>query len=138
MIIITEDKNWDAKVVLEAVKGMLNECYSDKYDFKIRQKDFDNGREQGYALEIDYVNGQWLFMDSFHVVFARNRNSDSTVVYTGKETFYNEYIKEEFWSTAKLFDYKKHMKAAEYVVKTIIQKVDEIIKTQKEAVTCQQ
>lgn len=138
MIIITEDKNWDAKVVLEAVKGILSECYSDKYDFKIRQKDFDNGREQGYALEIDYVNGQWLFMDSFHVVFARNRNSDSTVVYTGKETFYNEYIKEEFWSTAKLFDYKKHMEAAEYVVKTIIQKVDEIIKTQKEAVTCQQ
>ena len=117
---------------------MLNAGYGDRYDIKIRQKDFDNGREQGYALQIDCVNGQWLFREAFHVVFARNRNSDSTVVYTGKEAFYNDCIKEEFWSTAKLFDYGKQMDAAEYVVKTIIQKVDEIIKTQKEAVTCQQ
>lgn len=126
MIKLTETKNKQAKVVLEAVKMLLDQLNPDKYDFEVLQRDFDNGREQGYVIELTDVNKKWLMYDGLHVAFAEHHNSDSIVVYTDKGSYSPDTIKESFWNSSKTFTYGSILEAAEYVVEIIKNRVNEL------------
>lgn len=126
MIKFTETKNKQAKVVLEAVKMLLDQLNPDKYDFEVLQRDFDNGREQGYVIELTAVNNKWLLHEGLHVAFAEYHNSDSIVVYTDKDSYYPETIKESFWNSSKTFTYGSILEAAEYIVEIIKNRVNEL------------
>ena len=126
MIKFTETKNKQAKVVLEAVKMLLDQLNPDKYDFELLQRDFDNGREQGYVIELTDVNKKCLMYDCLHVAFAEHHNSDSIVVYTDKGSYSPDTIKESFWNNSKTFTYGSILEAAEYVVEIIKNRVNEL------------
>lgn len=126
MIKFTETKNKQAKVVLEAVKMLLDQLNPDKYDFEVLQRDFDNGREQGYVIELTDVNKKWLMYDGLHVAFAEHRNSDSIVVYTDKSSYNPDTITDAFWNSSKTFAYGSILEAAKYIVEIITNRVNEL------------
>ena len=56
MIKIVDDVNQQAKIVLECCKLLLENNY--QVDAELLLKHFDNRREQGYVLELQYLNGK--------------------------------------------------------------------------------
>lgn len=130
MITITETKSEQAKVLLQVVKMRLNSLDEDKYNFELLQRDFDNCREQGYVLELHRVNNGWVHDSAIHVAFSENRNSDSIVVYVGENSYYPENISEDFWDNRKYFDYGQWLEAADYIIQTLVQRVESIEEAQ--------
>jgi hypothetical protein len=130
MITVTETKSEQAKVLLQVVKMRLNSLDQDKYNFELLQRDFDNCREQGYVLELYWVNDCWVGDNAIHVAFSENRNSDSIVVYVGENSYYPENISEDFWDNRKYFDYGQWLEAADYIIQTLVQRVESIEEAQ--------
>lgn len=127
MIRIVDNVNQQAKIVLESCKLLLENYY--EMDVELELKHFDNCREQGYVLELQYLNGKYI-MDKcnvIHFAFAESRNSDSIVVY--QDTGWYEsasYCSDNFWHSCHSFEYGQAMEAARYIVKELIEHINSI------------
>lgn len=110
-----DNKNTQAKLLLEYLKSLQQYLPSD--DIDVILKDFDNGREQGYTIELHRVDSKPVYnKDKLHVAFAESRNSDNIVVYHGKGVFNNASISDEFWATEKYFGHLGLVETANYIM----------------------
>ena len=113
--------NEQAEALLAVLKSMYAN-WNDKMEVII--KHFDNCREQGYVLELHYVDNHIIFEEkSMWVAFAEHRNSDSIVVYADKGYYPGtaDDIKEEVWTSSKIFKAYCYTEAAEYIYELFIQ-----------------
>lgn len=120
MIRIKDLKNTQAKMVLEAF-NLVTEDSNLTMDLYLY--DFNNCREQGYVIELDTVENKYIPSHKRpYFAFAEHRNSDSIVVYKGYGYYENvRLVTEDFWSSAKYFEYGHAIEAAQYIKEQFIE-----------------
>lgn len=128
MIRIEERKNQQAKMVLETFKWLAE---GSDLDVELELKDFDNCREQGYVLQLQYLNGKYI-MDNcnvIHFAFAESRNSDSIVVYQDTGCYESaSYCSDNFWHSSHSFECGQALQAAKYILNELVEHVQLINK----------
>jgi len=106
----------------DAVLSILNLIIDDKETEEAEfLKDFySNGRENGYILQLSYINNKYLIDEDkrIWIAFSENRNSDETVVYVDKGTW-NGRLTEKSYQEAKYFKFHELFKCAEYIKNTM-------------------
>lgn len=127
MITLTSKKNKQAEAVLACFKLLIE---GRSQNIGLRLSDFDNGREQGYVIELNEVNG--VYNPIAHWAFAEYRSSDDIIIYHEQGIYNANYISEDFWNNRKSFGYGEVMSAAEYIFDEIMIAVNKI--EQKELV----
>ena len=107
-----ETKSAQAIALLAVIKAMFENLDSNTEVFI---KDFNNCREQGYVLELKYVDGKYLFSEDtkIWVAFAENRNSDDIVVYYNDNSY--EDLQSVDWDKKEYFRYGQFTQAADYI-----------------------
>ena len=127
MIVIRDQINQQAKMVLEAVRLLLEQSYS--INAELILKYFNNCREQGYVLELSDLNGKYVIdnSDIIHFAFAEDRNSDSIVVYQDLGRYESiQFCSDNFWHSCHAFEYGQAMEAARYIIKELIEHINSI------------
>lgn len=127
MITIVDEVNQQAKIVLECCKLLLESNY--QVDAELLLKHFDNCREQGYVLELQYLNGKYVIdnSDIIHFAFAECRNSDGIVVYQDLGRYQTAHnCSDNFWHSCHSFEYGQAMEAARYIIKELIEHINSI------------
>ena len=114
-MIITERKRELADAVLAYLKWMNNR--DDKIELDLET--YSNGREYGYVLKLDTVDGRLLFSNQLWIAFSEFRRSDDIVIYTDKG-YWNGQLTDKSYEESKSFRYDEAAKAAEYI-KNIIE-----------------
>lgn len=118
---ITETERTSARIVLELVKSKIDDSNTSEFRLDV----YNNGRERGYVLILNYVDNIFEFDKSFWVAFSEYRSSDSTVVYTDN-TYWDNEITEKSYQNAEFFKYQNFIKAADYIVDLMEQAVKEV------------
>lgn len=119
---IYETDRKQADAVLAILNLIIDDSETNGAEFL---KDFySNGRENGYILQLTYVNGKYLFDEDkrIWIAFSENRNSDETVIYVDKGTW-NGRLTEKSYQERKYFKFSDIYKCAEYIKKTMKQAV---------------
>ena len=109
-MIITERKRELADAVLAYLKWMNN--HDDKIELDLET--YSNGREYGYVLKLDTVDGRLLFSNQLWIAFAEFRSSDDIAIYTDKG-YWNGHLTAKSYEESKLFRYDEAAKAAKYI-----------------------
>ena len=126
MIRINDNKNGQAKIILEAIRFILSQ-WEHLYDFQLDLKDFDNCREQGYVLELSILDGKIVPREnSIHFAFAEQRNSDNIVIYSDYGYYDKDNINEHFWNEPFLFGYAESYQAAYYIADRFTKHIDKL------------
>ena len=120
MITITDFKNTQAKLVLEAFRLVTEDS---NLNMHLYLKDFDNCREQGYVIELDSVENKYIPSEKRpYFAFAEHRNSDTIVVYKGYGYYQNAHlVTEDFWNSVRSFGYGQALEAAQYIKEQFIE-----------------
>lgn len=125
MIIRKQDKT-NAEVVLELVKAFLDEDNNAEFSLE----PYENGREHGYALVLQRVDGHWVCDSDLTrwIAFAEFRRSDSTVIYTDCG-YWNGEITEKSYDEKQLYNFGKFVVAAQYIVEIMETAAEEVRNT---------
>lgn len=96
-------------------------------DITVQIKHFDNCREQGYVLELQYIGYRYVDRDKrFFIAFAEHRNSDNIVIYWDKGYEYENAheVSDEFWTqNTKSFPYGQYHDAADFILNKLVEHV---------------
>ena len=109
-MIITERKRELADAVLAYFKWINNT--DDKIELDIET--YSNGREYGYVLKVDRIDGRLLFDNQLWIAFSEFRTSDDIAIYTDKG-YWNGHLTDKSYDEMKSFKYNEAYNAAEYI-----------------------
>jgi hypothetical protein len=121
---IYETNRKQADAVFAILNLIIDDCNAETKEAEFLKDYYANGRENGYVLQLTYINGHYLFDDKKRVwiAFAENRNSDETVVYLDFGTWNGE-LTDKSYNEAKYFKFSELYKCAEYIKKQMVQAV---------------